>query len=136
MNSKGVISAVISLLSNSLTDVAVVSEFSNVKQDFPLQSPIITVGTEKIVIHADAESGVVSTGKSESIVTVRLSLCVPKRYTGLECSYLSDRTVEALRKLLGMYLITGIEVGNIKYSSTLSTLVSEIKITVDCGNAY
>ena len=136
MNSKGVVSAVISLLSTSLPDIAVAPEFSNIKQNMPLQSPIITVGTERIVITADAEAGVVSTGSSESIVTVRLSLCAPKRFTGLDCSYLSDRTVEALRKLLDMYFVIGMEIGDIKYSSTLSALVSEIKITVDYGNAY
>ena len=138
MHSKGIINNLCYSLSadEGLSDVTVTAEFPSVKQDLPLQKPIISVGLEGITV-SGAENNIPITAEISPIYySIGLTLCVPKFSTGAECHNVVDRVMKALTPTVMEYTVTDITVGAVKYSSSLGALTVPISLRIYNGNAY
>ena len=137
IHSNSILNAVLAKLTvNELGDLFVIREFPSVRRDNPLSSATISVGAESVTVEKDSEKNRITDEYSQMIVKVRLTLCVPKTLGGDVCYNILDRVIAALKPLISEYKVLKIESKELKYSTSLKSLVMPITITVSAGNVY
>lgn len=137
IHSNSILNAVLAKLTvNELGDLLVIKEFPSVRRDNPLSSATISVGAESVTVEKDSEKNRITDEYSQMIVKVRLTLCVPKTLGGDVCYNILDRVIAALKPLISEYKVLKIESKELKYSTSLKSLVMPITITVSAGNVY
>lgn len=137
IHSNSILNAVLAKLTvNELGDLLVIREFPSVRRDNPLSSPTISVGAESVTVEKDSEKNRITDEYSQMIVKVRLMLCIPKTLGGDVCYNILDRVIAALKPLISEYKVLKIESKELKYSTSLKSLVMPITITVSAGNVY
>lgn len=122
-----------------MDNMDILIEYPNKKQDLPLRRPTLAIGLEeyKIVGTKTTEyCQAIARGASYCTVKVKMTLCVPKYGTGTACHTALDIVLKALGRMSNEELLTHIEVGETKYSKSLSCLAVPISVTVCNGNAY
>ena len=134
MNSKSLVTAVCNAVSG-IAGVTVTPVVPDKQQDLPLRNPIISVGVNNISVEG-IDGAKLTESSSFSTVTVRLSVCAPKTVTGERCMQTGDSVINAMKPLLNAYSIAAVKVGNTRYSSTLSALVTDVDVKFYSGNAF
>lgn len=125
MDCKATVDSVCDALRLGLPDVNVLPEFPDGEQTTPLTVPTITVGVGKINVVSEPEVEYITVSSSVCTLKIRLTLCMPKTYTGQQCHDLINRTVLSLGRLTVTNNMTDIYFRGIVYSSALSALVAE-----------
>ncbi len=137
MNCSPLILDVCNALMSNISGVKVMPEFPDEMQDLPLREPMISVGVNAIKVESGIEDvNNVSNNNSPVILTMRMSICVPKTMTGMRCNQLVDATITAMSDILPKYTIIGIKAGSISYSATLSALNVNVDVIFKLGNAF
>ena len=126
-----------SLSSNeNLEDIKIISEFPSVKQEVPLQKTVVSIGLEGVSITTTKINTQILLDASPVNYKIGMTLCVPKKGTGASCHDAVDRLLDALKPIVCEYSVTDIDVGAMKYSSTLGALTVPITVNIYNGNAY
>lgn len=136
--SSKLIDAVVAKLSgySALKNVTIVNEFPAIKRDIPLSQPTVSVGVDRLSVALAEGYTKLAIDASPATVRIKLTVCVPKSMTGLDCYGILDGIVAAFNDLALFFNIIGIESGELKYSSSLGVLVLPLTVTFDAGNAF
>lgn len=133
-----IIGAIISTLSAdaNLSGVEFLKEFPAVRRDTPLKKVAVSVGVDKLKVQLAEEKLKLSAGAAPTTVRAKLTLCAPKTFTGQTCYGIIHNIVKGLGAMAANYNITGVETGELKYSSALGLLVLPITVTFSVGHAF
>ena len=128
------------LTAASGTAIRYVTEFPATRQDLPLSGPVAAVGIGRMTVEntKDEEGNVryVTAKASSSMVTVTITLCIPK--TKLSAGYAGtlDTLLAAAKNLTTAYQVLSITTGDAKYSSSVGALVIPVNIKINAGNLF
>ena len=117
-------------------NISIIKEFPRERRDNPLMGAVISLGAESVTVKKLSDKEKIEPDSSPMTIKVKLTVCVPKVLGGNYCYDVLDRIIEAMGDLVSQYKVVAIESGELKYSSSLRTLVMPVIITVDAGNAY
>lgn len=124
------------LKSSELSDIDLVSEFPSKRRDIPLRRATVSVGVEKVKVTPAEDASVIAAGASPETIRVKLMICVPRDFSGINCYDILDRIVLRLGLVVSSCSVTAIETGEMKYSSALNGLCLPLTVTIAAGNAY
>ncbi len=126
------VEAVFNALSSSalLADAKVIKDFPGIKQDMPLQIPVVSVGLKGATVLSGDETPTLSKDNANGTVEVKISICSPKGKAGSEIINLLDRVLSALSSVLSNVKAQIVDIEEIKYSSTLGCLLIPLSLKI------
>ncbi len=126
------VEAVFNALSSNalLSDAKVIRDFPSIKQDMPLEVPIVSVGLGGASLQPGGEAAILSNDNALGTVEVKISICSPKSKAGNEAISLLDRVLSALSSVLSSVEAQIVDIEEIKYSSSLGCLLIPLSLKI------
>lgn len=132
------VEAVFNALSSNalLSDAKVIRDFPSIKQDMPLEVPIVSVGLGGASLQSSDEAAILSKDNALGTVEVKISICSPKSKAGSEAISLLDRVLSALSSVLSSVKAQIVDIEEIKYSTSLGCLLIPLSLKVTNINPF
>ena len=135
---KVIIEQILNILSQNtdLKDIDFISEFPSERHDIPLCRVTVSVGVDALTFSPAEDAWAIVPGRGMETVKVKLMVCSPRDCSGMVCYEATDKIISALKVFPSEFIVTSIEIGQMKYSSSINGLCVPIDITVLEENAF